>query len=154
MADRYLAEHVAAHNRPSTAAEVRRIVETRIKPELGRVKVSELTRAQIKQWHSSMRATPYEGNRALAYFSKMMNLAAFEWELRDYAHVAEVLGVTQARISQISGLTLLAPEIQEAVLNLPPSTRDPITERQLREIVTEPLWEKQMRLWRLVRRHR
>ena len=75
-------------------------------------------------------------------------------ELRDYAHAAAVLGLTRARVSQISSLTLLAPAIQEAILDLPPATRDPITERQLREIVTEPLWEKQMRLWRLVRRHR
>jgi hypothetical protein len=75
-------------------------------------------------------------------------------ELRDYAHAAKVLGLTRARVSQISGLTLLAPAIQEAILDLPPTTRDPVTERQLREIVTEPLWERQMRLWRLVRRHR
>ena len=75
-------------------------------------------------------------------------------ELRDYAHAAEVLGVTRARVSQISGLTLLAPAIQEAILSLPDTQRDRITERQLREIVTEPLWDKQMRLWRLIRRHR
>lgn len=74
-------------------------------------------------------------------------------ELRDYAHAAEVLGLTRARVSQISGLTLLAPAIQEAILELRPAARDPVTERQLREIVAEPLWEKQMRLWRLVRRH-
>ena len=74
-------------------------------------------------------------------------------ELRDYAHAAEVLGVTRARVSQISALTLLAPAIQEAILSLP-TGRNVITERQLREIVAEPLWDKQMRLWRLVRRHR
>jgi len=75
-------------------------------------------------------------------------------ELRDYAHAAKVLGLTRARVSQITGLTLLAPAIQEAIVSLPDTRRDPITERQLREIVTEPLWDKQMRLWRLVRRHR
>ncbi len=75
-------------------------------------------------------------------------------ELRDYAHAAEVLGMTRARVSQISAMTLLAPAIQKAIVELPATTRDPITERQLREIVAEPLWEKQMRLWRLIRRHR
>ena len=70
-------------------------------------------------------------------------------ELRDYAHAAEVLGVTRARVSQITGLLLLAPEIQEAILNLPES-RGPVTERQLREVVAAPLWEAQMRLWRLI----
>jgi integrase len=82
VADRYLAEHVAAHNKPSTAAEVRRIVETRIKPKLGAIRITELTRSDIKAWHQGMNATPYEANRALAYCSKMLSLAATDWELR------------------------------------------------------------------------
>jgi integrase len=82
VADRYLAEHVAAHNKPSTAAEVRRIVETRLKPKLGAVRITELTRSDIKAWHQGMSATPYEANRALAYCSRMLSLAATDWELR------------------------------------------------------------------------
>jgi integrase len=82
VADRYLAEHVAAHNKPSTAAEVGRIVEKRIKPGLGRAKITELSRADIKAWHQKMSATPYEANRSLAYLSKMLSLAVKEWELR------------------------------------------------------------------------
>jgi hypothetical protein len=82
VADRYLAEHVAAHNKASTAAEARRIVETRIKPVLGRIKITDLTRADIKAWHQAMAATPYEANRALAYCSRMLSLAAADWELR------------------------------------------------------------------------
>lgn len=82
LADRYLKEHVQAHNKPSTAAEVRRIVEKRIKPGLGRIKITDLSRADIKDWHQRMSATPYEANRALAYCSKMLSLAAKEWEIR------------------------------------------------------------------------
>lgn len=82
IADRYVSEHVTAHNKPSTAAEVKRIVEKRIKPGLGAIRITELTRADIKQWHQAMSATPYEGNRALAYLSKMLSLASKEWELR------------------------------------------------------------------------
>ena len=82
LAERYLAEHVRVHNKPRTAAEVERIVATRIKPKLGRIPVTELTRAKIKDWHQSMVATPYEANRALGYCSKMLSLAATEWELR------------------------------------------------------------------------
>ena len=44
--------------------------------------MTELSRARVKAWHQSMRGTPYEANRALAYFSKLMSLAATEWELR------------------------------------------------------------------------
>ena len=70
-------------------------------------------------------------------------------ELRDLVHAAGLLGLTRARVSQIVGLTLLAPEIQEAVLDLTPTTgRDPVTERQLREIAAEPDWTQQLTLWR------
>jgi integrase len=82
LADRYLAEHVQVHNKPSTIAEVARIIARRIKPKLGRIAVSELTRARVKDWHQAMAATPYEANRALACCSKMLALASSDWELR------------------------------------------------------------------------
>jgi integrase len=82
VADRYLTEHVAAHNKPSTSAKVKLIVERRIRPGLGKIKITELSRADIKEWHQRMSGTPYEANRALAYLSKMLSLAAKEWELR------------------------------------------------------------------------
>ena len=81
VADRYLKEHVARHNKPSTQAEAERIVEKRIRPNLGKLKIQALTRAKAKEWHQEMRDSPYEANRALAYLSKMMSLAADEWEL-------------------------------------------------------------------------
>ena len=71
------------HNKSTTQAEVRRIVKTQIKPGLGAIKISLLTRADVKAWHTSMSATPYEANRALAYLSKMLSLAATDWELRE-----------------------------------------------------------------------
>ena len=82
LADRYLSEHVVAHNKPTTEREVRRIVDKKIKPKLGKIKITDLTRADIKAWHQAMSATPYEANRALAYLSKMLTLAAKDWELR------------------------------------------------------------------------
>ena len=70
-------------------------------------------------------------------------------EFDDMAHAARVCGVTRPRVTQIMNLLLLAPEIQEAILDLPPVAkgRDPITERNLREIVAEPWWDRQMALW-------
>jgi len=71
-------------------------------------------------------------------------------ELRDYAHAAEALGVSRARVSQIAALTLLVPTIQEAILELPLVTkgRERISERELRPIVTEPDWTRQLAAWR------
>jgi integrase len=81
LCDRYLSEHVAAHKKASTAAEARRLVEKQIRPALGKLKISDLTRAEVKAWHSARSATPTTANRALAALSKLMNLAVHEWEL-------------------------------------------------------------------------
>jgi integrase len=80
--DRYLRDHVDAHNKPTTRAEATRHVETILKPEFGKLKISELTRAEIKTWHSKFNDRPYEGNRSLAYLRKALALAMNEWELR------------------------------------------------------------------------
>jgi integrase len=82
LARRYLQEHVAAHNKPGTRAEMERLVAKRIEPEIGRHRVTQLSRARIKEWHHAMHSMPYEANRALACLSKMMSLASTEWELR------------------------------------------------------------------------
>ena len=75
-------------------------------------------------------------------------------ELRDLADAGRAIGVTRARISQITKLLLLAPEIQEAILDLPLVTnrRDPVSERALRQIVAEPDWTRQRLLWDEVKR--
>ena len=73
--------------------------------------------------------------------------------LKDLANAARVIGVTRARVTQIMNLLLLAPEIQEAILDLPLVTtgRDPVSERALRRIVAEPDWQAQLRLWNEVK---
>jgi hypothetical protein len=70
-------------------------------------------------------------------------------EYRDLADAARKLGLTRARLTQISQLVLLAPSIQREILTLPPvaAGRDPITERTLRPIVAEAVWGRQMALW-------
>jgi hypothetical protein len=60
----------------------------------------------------------------------------------------EGTGVSRIRISQIMDLLNLAPSIQEEILLMPRATgRDLVTERQLRGIVTETDWSRQMEMW-------
>lgn len=80
--ERYLADHVATHNKPSTRAEAARHVETVLKPAFGKLKISEIARADIKTWHSTFKDRPYEGNRSLAYLRKALSLTVKDWELR------------------------------------------------------------------------
>ncbi len=74
-------------------------------------------------------------------------------ELRDLADAARALGLSRARVTQLSALLLLAPEIQEAIFDLPPVTNghDPVSERLLRRIVAEPDWNRQLELWNEVK---
>ena len=72
LCDRYLSEHVAIHNKASTARDAQRIVEKRIRPAFGQKRVSDLTRSDIKKWHQNMKPMPHEANRSLAYLSKMI----------------------------------------------------------------------------------
>jgi integrase len=83
LADRYIAEHVRLHNKPSTAVEFERLVTARIKPAFGSRRLSSLTRSDVKAWHTALRGSPYAANRAVAVLRKMFSLAVNEWELAD-----------------------------------------------------------------------
>jgi hypothetical protein len=67
-----------------------------------------------------------------------------------YSALATLGHVTRARISQILNLIHLAPDIQEALLYLPPTVRgrDPIILADLMPIAAAIDWRKQRRLWR------
>jgi integrase len=82
LLDRYVAEHATFHNRPGMLLEVKRHVANNIKPALGRIRIGDLSRADIKSWHASFAGRPYEGNRALAAIRKALSLAFKDWELR------------------------------------------------------------------------
>lgn len=83
VCDRYVKEHLKVHNKPRTQDEFERLVEKRIKPELGHHKIAALSRADIKAWHHDMRHRPTEANRSLAVLRKILSLASVDWELRD-----------------------------------------------------------------------
>ena len=69
--------------------------------------------------------------------------------MADYSTLAAVGHVSRARITQIVNLTLLAPDIQEALLFLPAIGHGPdrITERELRPLAAEPDWGRQREMW-------
>jgi integrase len=81
VADRFLREHVAHYCKPRTAGDYRHVVDYYIKGHLGRHRITDLTRADVAQFHQQLRDHPYQANRCLAVLSKMMNLAE-AWGLR------------------------------------------------------------------------
>ena len=70
--------------------------------------------------------------------------------VKDYAALARLGHVTRARISQIMSLLHLAPDLQEAVLFLPPTVRgrDPVVLRDLLPLAGVHDWARQRRMWR------
>jgi hypothetical protein len=66
-------------------------------------------------------------------------------EIRDWAEASRLVGVTRARMTQIANLLLLAADIQDTVLSLPPVLvgRPTVTERDLRVLTTYAEWDIQ-----------
>jgi hypothetical protein len=73
-----------------------------------------------------------------------------EGAVEDYADLARVTGVSRARITQIMNLLHLAPDVQEALLDMPRTLvgRDAVTEGDVRPITATAEWSKQRALWR------
>ncbi|MCS7465159.1 hypothetical protein NZK35_00555 [Stieleria sp. ICT_E10.1] len=70
-------------------------------------------------------------------------------EAQDTIELAKMGKVSQPRLTQILSLSLLAPEIQEALLYLPREMtgRSKIHERNLRPITKQLYWVKQREMW-------
>lgn len=91
--------------------------------------------------------------------SRLMALAIrFDKLLRDgvvpnQSELARLVHVTQPRMTQILNLLHLAPDIQEEILFLPPTTdgRDPIHEHMLRRVIASSDWREQRSLWTRIR---
>jgi hypothetical protein len=70
-------------------------------------------------------------------------------DVHDYAELARLGYVTRARITQLMNLLNLAPDIQEQILFLPPTTegRERVSERSLRKLTRIKTWARQRRMW-------
>jgi hypothetical protein len=79
-----------------------------------------------------------------------------EGTLKDYAEIAEVGGVSRARVTQVMNMLMMAPEIQEEILFLPLTMkgRDLITESHVRVVSGISDWGKQRRIWQEIQKRR
>lgn len=107
------------------------------------MKVTRKIESQKKKRKSVARVPRVAKLMALAIrFDQMIR----DGEVADQAELARLGHVTRARMTQIMNLLNLAPEIQEALLLLPPvSEGSGLTERELRTVVAEVDWARQGR---------
>jgi len=82
FSNRYLVDHVDVHCKPNTAKVTRRKLDKYILPELGHIRVRDLSRADVARFHRSKSATPYLANRCLALVSHMLTTAE-KWGVRE-----------------------------------------------------------------------
>ena len=108
-----------------------------------------------KQMRSGVESAPMPPGR-VPRVSRLMALAlrldelVRSGQIGSYSELALLGQVTRARVSQIVNLLYLAPDLQEALLFLPPTQRgrDPIILADLMPIAATLDWRKQRRLWR------
>ena len=81
FAERYLAEHAELKKKPVSVRDDRQNLRNHILPRLGKIRISDLTRADVQRLHAAMKDKPIAANRCLALLSKMCNLAEL-WGLR------------------------------------------------------------------------
>ena len=69
-------------------------------------------------------------------------------EFEDRAQLSRQFGITRARVTQLLNLTLLAPDIQEQVLDLEAiDGLEPTSERALRKVSWVMDWKEQRSRW-------
>lgn len=70
-------------------------------------------------------------------------------EIQDYVDIARLGYITRARASQIMNLTLLAPDIQEEILEWSSEVGSvfSVTEREVRTLIRYASWKRQREAW-------
>jgi integrase len=81
LCDRFEAEYLP-RKRPSTQKSYRQQIAAEIRPALGRLKVAEVTFADVDTIHRTIsKRAPWRGNRVVALLSRMFSLA-IRWQWR------------------------------------------------------------------------
>jgi len=76
LAEVFLAEHVEAKRKPSTATHYRSLLEKVVLPELGSRKAEQVTPSDLAKLHAKMRKRPYQANRMLEVVGSLYSFAS------------------------------------------------------------------------------
>ena len=102
-------------------------------------------RRQFREPRAERAATPEPKPQGPSRVARLLALAHHvesllgSGQLKSHAEAARQLGLTRARMTQVSNLLLLSPEIQERLL----TENLRVAERSLRPVGREPMWECQ-----------
>lgn len=93
------------------AREVENLFKANIENPLGRIKVTALTRAEVKAWHQSYEKVIYTGNRSLEVLTKIFNIGEEEgiiprnsspcWKVKGFTERKRKRYATPAELSKL-----------------------------------------------------
>lgn len=78
-----LAKHWRAKRKPGTAKAFGEMIERTLIPEFGSIRLSDLTRKRIREWHATQTHRPRQANLDLAILRKALSLAEADELIRD-----------------------------------------------------------------------
>jgi integrase len=75
FANRYIEEYARSYKKPRTVEEDERNLRLHIKPALGRLKLKDVSAADVARFHAAHRSTPTNANRCRALMSHIFEIA-------------------------------------------------------------------------------
>lgn len=75
LLDFVLEQHWRRKCKPTTVKEFERLIERDLKSEFGKIKIGDLNRGRIRQWHNSNDWRPRTANQSIAVLRKAFNFA-------------------------------------------------------------------------------
>lgn len=75
LVDAFMGEHVEAKRKASTAALYRDLLNRLALPSMGKMRVTDITHADVARFHHRLKETPYQANRTLAVLSSFFSWA-------------------------------------------------------------------------------
>lgn len=112
------------------------------------VPITQLKNVRIKHTRKSIRNEPrLRQSLILAY---QVEEIISEGKAKDFKQVAQWLNLSKARLSQIVSLLNLASSIQEEILLSNADKIKNITVPDIRPLLAEMNWERQMALWNAI----
>ena len=113
-----------------------------------KVPITQLKNIRVKHKRKSIRNEPrLRQSLILAY---QVEQIVSDGKAKDFKQVAEWLNLTKSRLSQIMGLLNLAPSIQDEILLNNSDKVLKITVHDIRPILAESDWDKQVSLWKAI----
>jgi integrase len=84
LMDRFVTGHVMVNNKPRTQVEEIRLINRLVRPKIGKMPLHELTRGEVKKWHSGITSAKISANRALAHLKRACRFGIeHEWMIEN-----------------------------------------------------------------------